>query len=155
DGEVAIPPFGEVSPLHLIDFPREVGMGGAVRGEERAPPAPRVGAPGADAGREVLAHTVGGQELRVFRPAVAALWWALAVGRGAGVLVGGAVADVTVEDDQGGTALRLPEGAERALDAIDVVGVAHAQDVPAVCEESGGDVLGAGNARLPFGRGAA
>src|SRR4030095_10868482 len=146
----------ESSPLHLIDLPREVGMGGPVRGEERGPPAPRVGAPGADAGREVLAHTVGDQELRAFRPDVAALGEAhtffaegFAVGRGGVVLVGGAVADVTVEDDQGGTSLRLPEGAERALDAIDVVGVAHAQDVPAVCEESGGDVLREGKARLP------
>jgi len=45
------------------------------------------------------------------------------------VLMRRAIADVTVEDDQRGTPLRLPEDAERMLDALEVVGVAHAKDV--------------------------
>ena len=40
----------------------------------------------------------------------------------------------------------LPEDLERVLDAIDVVGVADAQDVPAVAQEPGRDVLGEGDA---------
>src|SRR5438445_517171 len=76
----------------------------------------------------------------------------LAVGRGGVLLVRGAVADVAIEDDEGGTALRFPEDAESLLDAIEVVGLAHAQDVPPVPQESGGDILSEGEARLPLDR---
>ena len=55
-----------------------------------------------------------------------------------------------VEDEECGTALRLPEDGEGLLDAIAVVGVADAQDVPAVPHEPGGDVLREGEVRLPF-----
>jgi len=107
----------------------------------------------------VLADPVGDQELRILRPAVAALGEAdflfterLSVGRRRVVLVWRAVADVTVEDDERGTPLRLPEDAERVFDAVEVIGVAHAQDIPAVSHESGGDVLREGEARLPLDR---
>jgi hypothetical protein len=36
------------------------------------------------------------------------------------------------------------------LDAVNVVGVADAQDVPAVAQEPGRDVLGEGDARVAF-----
>ena len=49
-----------------------------------------------------------------------------------------------------GRPLVLPEDLERVLDAIDVVGVADPQDVPAVTEEPGRDVLREGDARVPF-----
>ena len=45
-----------------------------------------------------------------------------------------------------GRPLVLPEDLERVLDAVDVVGVADPQDVPAVAEEPGRDVLGEGDA---------
>src|SRR5207244_11491609 len=64
-------------------------------------------------------------------------------GRGAGGVV-------AVEDEDRGTPLRVPEGTESLLDAIEVVGVAHPQDVPPVRQESGGDVLREGEARRPF-----
>ena len=70
----------------------------------------------------------------------------LAVGRGSVLLVRGAVADVAVQDDERGAALRLPEDLEGMLDAVDVVGVADPQDVPAVAEEPGRDILGEGDA---------
>src|SRR5207245_11471863 len=63
-----------------------------------------------------------------------------------------AVADVAVEDDERGAPLRLPEDAERVLDALEVVGVAHAKDVPAVGEKSRGDVLREGKARVALDR---
>ena len=102
----------------------------------------------ADAGGEVLADAVGDEELRVLRPAVDALGQAdllvaerLAVGLGRVLLVRRAVADVAVEDDERGAALGLPEDLQGVLDAIDVVGVAHPQDVPPVTQEPGRDVL--------------
>ena len=53
------------------------------------------------------------------------------------LLVRGTVADVAVEDEEGGSALRLPEDLQGVLDAIDVVGVPDPQDVPAVTQEAG------------------
>src|SRR5207253_5392723 len=155
DGEVAIPSRGQVSSLHLIDLGRELRMGGPIRREERGPLASSRSAARPDARGEVLADAIGDQELCVLRPAVAALGQAnllvterLAVGRRRVVLVRGAVADVAVEDDERGAPLRLPEDAERVLDALEVVGVAHAKDVPAVGEKSRGDVLREGKARV-------
>ena len=63
--------------------------------------------------------------------------------RGSVVLVGErAVADVAVENDEGWAALGLVEDVDRALDALDVVGIADPQDIPAVAEEAGRDILG-------------
>src|SRR5262247_1037936 len=53
DREVAIPPIGQVPPLHLIDLRREVGILDPVRPEELAPSASSRGAARADAGGEV------------------------------------------------------------------------------------------------------
>src|SRR5262245_29886630 len=107
----------------------------------------------------MLAHAIGDQELRVLGPPIAALGEAdflraerLAVGGGRVVLVGGAVADVAIEDDERRPALRLPEEAEGSLDTIEIVGVTDTQDVPAVPEEAGRDVLGEREAGLPFDR---
>src|SRR5262249_27891496 len=135
---------------------RERRMSGAVGREERGPLTARGGAARADTGGEALAHAVGNQEFRVLRPAVAALREAdflgaerLTVRRGRVPLAGGAGAD---GDGEGRPSLRLPKPAERLLDAIEVVGVAHAQDVPAVSEESRGDVFREGETRLAFDR---
>src|SRR5262249_21241097 len=58
--------------------------------------------------------------------------------------------DVAVEDEEGGPTLRVLEGFQGVLDAIDVVGVAYAEDVPAVAEEAGRDVLGEGDPGVAF-----
>src|SRR5262249_14497050 len=92
------------------------------------------------------------EKLRVLRPAVGAFdepdlvgpEWLSVGGRGV-LLVGGTVTDVAVEDDQRGAPLRLPEDGEGALDALPVVGVADAQDVPPICEKPRRDVLGEGD----------
>src|SRR5262249_11846104 len=76
----------------------------------------------------------------------------LAVRRGGILLVRRAIADVAVEDDEGRAALRLPKHIECLLDSLDVVGVAHAQNVPAVTEEPGGDVFGKGDAGVASDR---
>src|SRR5262249_18856496 len=110
---------------------------------------------GADAGREVLGHSLGYEELRVLGPPVRALAQndlvlaeRLAVGRRGVLSVRGAVSDVTVEDDERGTPRRLAEDAERMLDPVDVVRVTHAQNVPSVAHEPSGDVLGERDPRV-------
>ena len=58
------------------------------------------------------------------------------MGLGRVLLVGRAVADVAVEDDERWPTVRLAKNVQGVLDAIDVVGVADAQDVPAVAQKS-------------------
>ena len=74
----------------------------------------------ADAVVEMFAHAVRHEELRVFRPAIAALgqpdlFFAerLAVGGAGVVLVRRAVADVAVDDDQRRRVVRPPEDLDR------------------------------------------
>ena len=120
--EIAIPSGGKFAALHLVDLGGELGEGPAIAIEELHPFAPGRRAARADSLREVLIDAVGHQELCVFRPAVAAFGEAdflfaerLAVSLGGVLFVGRPVADVAVQNDQGGPAFRLPENArERA-----------------------------------------
>ena len=68
------------------------------------------------------------------------------------LLVGRAVADVAVEDQERRAPLRLPEDLERVLDPLDVVRVAHPEDVPPVGEKARRDVLGERDPRRPLDR---
>ena len=105
----------------------------------------------------MVAHRVGNEELGVLRPAVVALGepnlllaqW-LAVRRGGILLMRRAIADVAVQNDEGRAILGFVKHVERVLDAIDVIGVAHAQNIPAITEKAGRDVLGKGDARIAF-----
>ena len=109
----------------------------------------RFGAARPHPGGKVLGDTVRNEKRRILRPSVDALREAdflvterLAVGRRRALSVGRAVPDAAVEDDERGPALGLLKDLQRMFDAIDVVGVAHAQHVPPVGEKPGGDVLG-------------
>src|SRR5262249_54892918 len=115
--------------------------------------------PRTNAGCEVLVHARGHEELGVFRPSIELLDQLdlflaerLAVRSGRVLPMRGAITDVAVEDDEGGTIGRLSEDVERVLDPVDVVGVADPQHVPPVCEESRLDVLGERDARAALDR---
>ena len=103
----------------------------------------------------MLVDAVGHKELRVLGPAVAALGepdlliseW-LAVCRGRVLLVRRAVADVTIQHNEGGPFLGLSEDLNGVLDALYVVGVADTQHVPAVSQKSCLDVLCKRDARF-------
>ncbi len=154
--EIAVPVRRELAPLHLVNLgSRDLDTW---RGRQRRVPsigrrafAPRC----ADAGREVLADAIRHEELRVFGPSVAAFGEAdlivaerLAMGFGGVLLVWRTVADVAVQDDKGRTALRLPEDLQSVLDSIDVVGIADPQDIPAISQKPGRDILREGDARV-------
>ena len=105
----------------------------------------------------MVAHRVGNEELSVLRPAIVALGEPnllfakrLAVRGGGILLMRRAIADVAVQNDEGRPILGLVKHVERVLDAIDVIGVAHAQNIPAITEKAGRDVLGKGDARIAF-----
>ena len=96
-------------------------------------------------------HLIRDEKVRVGRPAQRRLRQAhlllpqrRTVGAGCILLVGAAVADVGVADDERG-ALRLRlRGADGRLDSLQIVPV-HFLHVPAVGAETGRDVLGEGN----------
>src|SRR5262245_58168156 len=118
----------------------------------RAPASP-------DAGREVLAHPVGHQELRVLRPAIRSLGETdllrsqrLPVRRAGVLLVRRAVADVAVDDEERRPVVRALERRECALEHVEVVGIADADDVPAVREEAARDVVAERQLRVAFDR---
>ena len=105
-----------------------------------------------DSGSKVLADAVRDEKLSVLRPSIAALSQPdlivaerLAMGFRGVLLVWRTVADVAVQDDEGRAALRLAKHLQRLLDSINVVGVADAQNVPAVTQESGRDILREGD----------
>ncbi len=62
----------------------------------------------------------------------------------------GTVTDVAVEHEERGASFRFVEDSEGMLDALDVIGVADAQNVPAVSEESRSDVFGERDAGVAF-----
>ncbi len=61
-----------------------------------------------------------------------------------------AVANVAVQNDEGGPACRLLEDAQCMLDSIGVVCVGDSEHIPAIREETGRDVLREGDARVPL-----
>jgi len=99
----------------------------------------------ANAGSEMFIQAIRHKELRVLGPAVASFGQAdflfakrIAVGFGGVLSVRRAIADMAVENDEGGPAFRQPEYRESVLEAVNVVGITDAQDVPIVGEESRG-----------------
>src|SRR5262249_37075544 len=116
-----------------------------------------LGSARANAGLEMTVDPVGHEELRVLRPAVAALRYTnLFVAQGLAVrlrsvlLVRRPITDMTVQNDKSRTAFRVPGDFERALDSVNVIGIAYAQHIPAIGEESRGYVLREGNVGIAF-----
>src|SRR5262249_32241611 len=123
--QVAIPSRGKLAPLHLLDLGGELRELPAVVGKERLPAAPRIGPARANASIDLLHDPVGYEDLGIPRPAIGALRepdlvlaQRLAMG-GCGInLVGRAVADVAIEDDESRPAPGAPENRKRILDAL-------------------------------------
>src|SRR5262249_15542563 len=104
-----------------------------IRRDELRPSPPRLRTARPHTRREMRRPAVGDEELCVLGPAIEALAEAdlvvaegLAVGRRGVLSVRRAIADVAVEHDKGRAFLGAPEDLERLLDAVDVVGIAHA-----------------------------
>ena len=113
----------------------------------------------ADARLEMLAHSIGDEELRILRPAVMTLGQLdflraqrFSMRRARILLVRGAVGDVAVDDDESRSIGRLLERPERALEHLQVVGIAHARHVPAVAEKPRRHVVAVRQRRVALDR---
>src|SRR5262249_38145630 len=155
--QVAIPPRGQLAPLHLVDLVCKFQKLATVGDKHRLPVTMSIAAPRTYARLELLLDPVGNQKLGILRPAVSVLdqpdlllAQGLAMGRGRIDLVRRAIADVAVQNDQRGSTFGLAEDGKRILDALEVVGITNPQDVPVIAEESRRDVLGEGDTRFAF-----
>src|SRR5712691_11155183 len=158
-GKPGSPSGRQLTPLHQVDLGRELRIFRPVSREQLSPTAAGLRAARANSGGEVVAHGVGNQELGVLGPSVVAFGEAnllltqrLAVSRGGILFMRRAVADVAVQNDEGRAPLGVAKDVQGVLDAVDVIGVAHAQNVPPVTQEPRRDVLGKGDARVAFDR---
>ena len=108
---------------------------------------------------EVFAHSIGDQELGVFRPAVGALgqldfffaerfavrfFCVLAVRR--------AEADVAVDDDQFGAILHAERVVVGVGERNQIVGIVDVLDIPSIGREPGGHILVVGEIGVAFDR---
>ena len=105
----------------------------------------------------MLLDALGDKELGIFRPSVEAFAEAdllvsegLAMSRGSVLLVGGTVADMAIQNNEGRAALRLSEDLQGMLDAVNVIGVTDAQDVPPITQEPGRYVYRESDTGVPF-----
>src|ERR1051325_6902759 len=57
---------------------------------------------------------------------------------------------MAIQNDKCGPAFRLFENRERLFDSVNVIGIADAQDIPAVSEKTRGHVFGERDVRIPF-----
>src|SRR5262249_5111266 len=157
--QVAIPPRGQLAPLHLLDLGGELRELLTVVGKERVPAPMRLGAARADPGIKLLHDPFGYKKLGILRPAIGALGkpdlllaQRFAMGGGRINLVGRAVADVAIENDESRSALGVPENRERILDALKIIRVANPQDVPSIGKKARRDILCEGDAGLTLDR---
>jgi hypothetical protein len=59
---------------------------------------------------------------------------------------------VTVDDDQSRPVIGRLEDLHRSIERIEVIGITDSCDVPAIPQETGGDIVGVGEFRVPFDR---
>src|SRR5712672_1144396 len=157
NGNVLRPVPRQFAILNLIEFRGKLGKLLPVLCELLLPLFARFAAPSSNPGLEMLVYPAGNQELGVGRPTVSLLHQLdlvfaerLAV-RGTGILpMRRTIADMTIDDYDRGSARRPCGIPQRALDAIQIVGIPDTNDVPSIRQESPGDVFGERDIGLAF-----
>ena len=141
--EVSIPALGKLAVLHAIHLLGELRMGPAVLLKRSEPRIAQRPSALSDTARDMLPDPVGHQKLGILGPIVGALGEPdfflaerFAVGGARVLLVGRTIGDVAVHDDQRGPIGGRVEGAERAPQHVEIVGIADPRHIPAVCDEA-------------------
>src|SRR5262249_42724507 len=145
------------APLHQFNLGSAFGVLGAIGGKAFRPLVPRLSAALSYPSSKMVVDAIGHKKLGILGPAVELLTEPdlllserLTVGRSRVLFMRRSVADVAVQHDERGAVLRLAKDVEGVLDALDVIGIADTQDVPAVGQKSRRHVLCKGDARLTF-----
>ena len=159
DRQIFVPTLGQLPALHPLDLVGEARILRPVVREHVHPGVALRGPARAHVLREMAGDALRHQELGILGPAIEALGQldllgaeGLAVGRVRVLLVGSAIADVAVDDDEGRPALGPGRGLVRTIEHLEIVGIAHPADVPAVGDEARGHVLAEGEVGMPLDR---
>src|SRR4029453_11602346 len=107
----------------------------------------------------MFVYSIRNEKLFIFGPVVAAFYqpdlfvaeWLAMCGRSV-LLVRRAIADMTIQHNECGSALRLLEDGEGLFDSLVVVGVAAPQHVPPVSEEGSRYILSESKTGVPLDR---
>src|SRR6266404_1502890 len=157
--KVAVPVGGKLAPLHQFDLSRVIGVLSSINSKEFRPLPSSFSAARANTGREVFIDAVGHKKVFILGPPVGALTQAnfvvserLAVGRGRVLFMRRTVADVAVQNDEGGAVFRFSKRVNSVFNALDVVSVTDTQDVPVISQKSRRDVFGEGDLRFALDR---
>src|SRR5262245_10481956 len=143
-----VPPVRQLTAQHAISLVRELRILASILLKLSPPGSMERQAARPDALLEMLTHLIWDEELRFWRPAVGTLRQPdlflaqrFAVRRTRVLLVRRAVGDVTVDDDQGRSIARALERPERALEHLEIIGVADARDVPPEPDDARGHII--------------
>src|SRR5258708_2574904 len=149
NGNVFRPVRRQLSPLNLIELCGELGKLFAVLRKLLLPLLACFAAPPPDSGPEVLIHSVGNQKLGVGRPAIRLLdeldlFFAqrLAVRSARILTMRRTITDMTIDDYDGRSARRARGSPQCVLDAIQIVGIPYAKDVPSIRQKSPCHIFG-------------
>src|SRR5712664_481265 len=152
DGNIFRPVRRQLSPLNLIDLRREFGELFSILRKLFFPLLTRFAAPPPNSGLEVVIHSVGNQKLGVSRPAIGLLYELdlffaerLAVRSARILTMRRTIADMTIDDYDGRSARRARSSPQRVLDAIQIVGIPYAKDVPSVRQKASCHIFGERN----------
>src|ERR1700746_3831351 len=147
NGNVLRPIHRQLAFLNLIELRGKFGKLFPVLGELFLPLFARFAASPSNPRGEVLVYPAGDQEFGVGRPAVRLLhqlnlFFAkrLAVRRTGGLTMRRTVADMTVNEYDRWSAGRASGIPERVLNAMQIVGISDANDVPSIRQKSPGDI---------------
>src|SRR5262249_2361777 len=148
DREVAIPARGQFTALHQFNLGCQFGKLGAISRKELLPLLASLAPARANAGSEMRINAVRHKKFRVFGPPVIPFTEAnlllperLPMSFGSVLFVRGTVADVAVQNNERRPLFGLAENIQSPLDAVDVVGITDAQDVPSIGQETAGHIL--------------
>ena len=156
-GKIAIPTVGKLAPLHLANLGSQLRILVCVMAECFLPLLMQLFSTLSDSRPEMLLHAIRNVKLGVFRPAVVPLGQAnfffsegLAV-RSAGVLlVGSAIRDVAVDNDESRPVVGMEESLEGAGQHFLIIRIPYARDIPPISDKTGSHVLTECPVRVTF-----
>src|SRR6202795_3571808 len=146
--QIPVPPFGQFAPLHLIKMQRQFRVLAGVLEKHFLPAQTQLGTAFADSVLEVLSYPFGNVEFCIFRPTIIPLGqvdflfteW-LAMGSAGVLLVGSAVSNVAVNNDQSRPIIGVQESLKGPRQHRLIIRVSHTSHIPTVAEETGRYIL--------------
>src|ERR1700674_696769 len=157
---IPVPTFGQFAPLHFIQMQRQFRVLAGVLAKHFLPVLTQLCTALADSILEVFSYPIGNVELRIFRPAIIPLGQAdfifakwLAMSGTRVLLVGSAVGNVAVDNNQSRPIIGVQESLKGARQHGLIIRVSYTSHLPPVAEAAGRYILAEGQLSVAFDRG--